>query len=199
MDNSIKSGRSGDIRELVRLEKEEAERSFKSLRFDARLLKRIREATEERPTAWPAFLRKPAPVVALSLVLLALAGFLLFREHSASPFQQTVRTISAVLAEAGDGQKPNERADANQLIRAAEYTDFGWALKGVFYACERQALGNINLTDSLSLIFQKKAPQALSIGDTKNPPSAGEERPRLRTDEEFRTFFIVFLKKLEEV
>jgi len=199
MENSPKSGRSGDIRELVRLEKEEAERSFESHRFDARLSTRIREATEERAAAWPVFLRRPAPVVALSLVLLALAGFLLFREHSASPFQQTVRTISAVLAEAGDGQKPNERADANQLIRAAEYTDFGWALKGVFYACERQALGNINLTDSLSLIFQKKAPQALSIGDRKNRLSAGEEQPRLRTDEEFRMFFIVFLKKLEEV
>jgi len=199
MENSPKSGRSGDIRELVRLEKEEAELSFESHRFEARLSKRIRETTGERAAAWPAFLRKPAPVVALSLLLLALAGFLLFREHAASPFQQTVRMMSAVLAEAGDGRKPHERADAYQIIREAEYTDFGWALKTVFYACERQALGNINLTDSLSLIFQKKAPQALSIGDRKNPPSAGEERPRLRTDEDFRTFFIVFLKKLEEV
>jgi len=199
MENSLKSGRSDDIQELVRLEKEEAERSFENHRFDARLSKRIREATEERAAAWPSFLRRPAPVVALSLLLLALAGFLLFREHSASPFQQTVRMMSAVLAEAGDGQKPHERADANQIIREAEYTDFGWALKGVFYACERQALGDINLTDSLSFIFQKKVPKALSISDRKNPPSAGEERPRLRTDEEFRIFFIVFLKKLEEV
>jgi len=195
----MKPGRSGDIGELVRLEKEEAERSFESRRFDARLLKRIGDASKEKAAARPFFLRKPAPVVALSLLVLAIAGFLFFRKPSASPFQQTVRMMSAVLAEAGDGRKPLQRADVNQLIRKAEYTDFGWALKGVFYACERQALGDFNLTDSLSLIFHKKAPKALSPGDRKNPPAAGEERLRLRTDEEFRTFFIVFLKKLEEV
>jgi len=199
MDHNLKSGRSDDIQDLIRLEKEEAERGFESRRFDARLFWRIREATEEKPVAWPAFLRKPAPVLALSLLLLALAGFLLFRKRPESPFQRTVRTISAVLAEAGDGRKPHGQADANQLLRKAEYTDFGWAVKGVFYACERQALGDINLADCLSLIFQKNAPQTLSSGDRRSLPAAGEEQPRLRTDEEFRRFFIAFLKKLEEV
>jgi hypothetical protein len=195
----MKPGRSGDIGELVRLEKEEAGRSFESRRFDARLLKRIRDASEEKAAARPFFLRKPAPVIALSLLALAIAGFLFFRKPSASPFQQTVRMMSAVLSEAGDGQKPLERADVNQLVRKAEYTDFGWALKGAFFACERQALGDIDLANSLSLIFQKEAPKAFSPGDRKNLPATGVERPRLRTDEEYRTFFIVFLKKLEEV
>lgn len=199
MDHNLKSGRSDDIRGLIRLEKEEAERGFESCQFDARLFKRIREATEEKPVPWLSLLRKPAPVLALLLLLLALAGFLLFRERPESPFRRTVWTISTVLAEAGDSRKLNGRADANQLLRNAEYTDFGWAVKGVFYACERRALGDINLADCLSLIFQKNAPQARSAGERKDLSAVGEERPRLRTDEEFRKFFIVFLKKLEEV
>jgi len=199
MDHNHESGQPDDIQDLIRLEKEMAERGFESRRFDARLFKRIREAREEKPAAWPAFLRKPAPVLALLLLLLALAGFLLFQERPESLFQRTVRTISAVLAEAGDSRKLNGRADANQLVRTAEYTDFAWAVKGVFYDCERRALGDINLADCLSLIFQKNAPQTLSSGDRRSLPAAGEEQPRLRTDEEFRRFFIAFLKKLEEV
>jgi hypothetical protein len=61
------------------------------------------------------------------------------------------------------GQNPHEQAGRTQRIGEAEYTKFGWALKAVFYARERQAL---------------------SIGERKNPHSAREERPRLSTDEE---------------
>ncbi|MBE3143803.1 MAG: hypothetical protein IMZ61_07765, partial [Planctomycetes bacterium] len=38
------------------------------------------------------------------------------------------------------GQNPHEQAGGTQRIGETEYTKFGWALKAVFYARERQAL-----------------------------------------------------------
>jgi hypothetical protein len=194
----MEPGQVDEIQELIRGEKEEAERSFESHRFDARLFERIHKARKGRPAAWPVVLRKPGPIIAFSMLVLALVGFLLFRTFSPSPFQQTVRAMSAVLA-GGDGQRSSGQNRIAHGIARAEYTEFGWALKGVLYACERQALGDVSITDALSRVFLGGASRAASSREGENASSPRKESPKLRTGEDFRMFFAGFLKRFEEV
>lgn len=199
MDDKMNPGQVDEIQELIRREKEEVERSFEGARFDARLFERIGKAEGRRPEAWRIFLKKPGPIIAFSVLVLAIAGLLLFRTFFPSPSEQTVRALSAVLAEAGDGQKSSGQNRMAQRIARAEYTEFGWALKGVLYACERQALGDVSLTDALSRVFLEKTSPVASSQDRDKTPFPRMESPKLRTGEDFRMFFAGFLKKFEEV
>jgi len=199
MNDKMDPDQFDEIREIIRREKEEAERSFDSHRFDAQLFERIGKAREGRSAAWRIFLKKPAPIIAFSVVVLALVGLFLFRTFSPPPFQQTVRALSAVLARAGDGQKTSGQNRTAQRIARAEYTEFGWALKGVLYACERQALADVSLTDALSRVFLEKTSPVASSQDREKAPFPRMESPKLRTGEDFREFFAGFLKKFEEV
>ncbi len=188
-----------EIQEIIRKEKEEAERGFEGARFDARLFERIRKAREQRPTAWPIFLIKPGPVVAFSVLVLAFAGFLLFRTFSPSPLPPTIRAMSAVLDKSGAGRGTSGQDRTAQRIATAEYTEFGWAIKEVLYACKRQALGDVSMTDALSRVFQEAASRAASGRDGEDALSPRVEAPKLRTVEDFRMFFAGFLQKLKEV
>jgi hypothetical protein len=199
MEDRMESGRADRIQELIQREKEDAERNFESSRFDARLFGRIHKATETGPTAWLDLLRKPGPVMALSALVLLIAGFLLFRKLPPSPFQQTVRAMSAVLAEAGDGRHAAEESRLAQRIARAEYTEFGWALKGVLYACERESLGNVDLADALSRVFLDEGSRAALRRGGTNPPLPRADSPQLKSGEDFQSFFSGFLKKFEEV
>ena len=199
MNDKMDPDQFDEIQELIRREKEEAERSFDSHRFDAQLFERIGKAREGRSAAWRIFLKKPAPIIAFSVLVLAIAGFLLFRTFFPLPSEQTVRALSAVLAEAGDGQKSSGQNRMAQRIARAEYTEFGWALKGVLYACERQALGDVSLTDALSRVFLEKTSRVASSQDREKTGFPRMESPKLRTGEDFRIFFADFLKKFEEV
>lgn len=195
----MEPGQVDEIQDLIRGEKEEAERSFESHRFDARLFERIRKTREGRSAAWLFFLRKPGPTLAVSVLVLALVGSLLFRVFPSSPLQQTVRALSAVLTEAGDGRRITGQSHLDQRIAGAEYTEFGWALKGVLYACERQALGDVSITDALSRVFLTKASLAAPSQEGENASSPRMESPKLRSGEDFQMFFSGFLKKFEEV
>jgi len=199
MEDRMGLGRADKIQELIRREKEDAERNFESARFDARLFERIRSASEASPKTWFVFLRKPRPVIALSALLLAIAGFLFFRKLSPSPFQQTVRAMSAVLDDAGDGRKTRGQDSMAQRIATAEYTELGWALKGVLYACERESLGDVELADALSRVFLKEDPRAASRQGGTNPPLPRADSLQLKSGEDFQSFFSGFLKKFEEV
>jgi hypothetical protein len=199
VEDRMDSSQADKIEELIRREKETAERNFESTRFDARLFERIRNATAARQTMWSVLLRKPGPAMALAALVLTIAGFLLFRKPSPSPLQQTVRAISAVLEDAGDGRQMKGGDSMAQRIATAEYTDFGWAFKGVLYACQRESLGEVELADALSRVFLAGAPQAAPSEDRERASSPGMERPTLRTGEDFQTFFTGFLKKFEEV
>lgn len=198
MEGKKGPGRPDKIQELIFKEKEAAETSFEAARFDARLFERIRSAAEPRTAIWLGLLRKPGPVMAISSLVLAVAGLLLLREPSASPIQQTVRAISAVLDDAGAGRKMKGDDSAAQQIVAVEYTDFGWALKGVLYACERQSLEDIDLAESLSRIFlEGPSLPAASRGEGKTRlPDV--ESFKLKTAEDYRVFFTRFLRKFEE-
>jgi len=195
----MEPGQVDEIQDLIRGEKEEAERSFEGQRFDTQLFERIHKSTGGRPATWLFFLRTPGPVMAFSVFVLVLAGFLLFRTFSSSPFQGTVRAMSAVLAEAGDGRRITEQGRMSRRIAGAEYTEFGWALKGVLYACERQSLGDVSLADALSPLFLEKASRAVSNQDGESASSPRVESPKLRTGEDFQMFFTGFLRKFEEV
>ncbi|OFW57612.1 MAG: hypothetical protein A2Y75_08185 [Candidatus Solincola sediminis] len=199
MNENINPGQVDEIQELIRREKEEAERSFEGHGFDAQLSERIGKAREGRSAAWHVFLKKPGPIVAFSVLVLALVGLLLFRTFSPPPFQQTVRAMSAVLAGAGDGQETSGQNRTAQRIARAEYTEFGWAVKRVLYACERQPLGDVSLMDALSPIFLEKASLAAPSQEGENASSPRVESPKLRTGEDFQMFFAGFLKKFEEV
>jgi hypothetical protein len=199
MEDRIKSGRADNIQELIQREKEDAERTFENARFDARLSERIRDAAEARPAVGFVWLRKPGPVMAFSAIVLAIAGFLLFRKLSPSPFQQTVRAMSAVLAEAGDHRQMKGQDSRAQRIATAEYTEFGWALKGVLYACERESLGNVDLADAFSRVFLEENPRAASRRGGTKPPLPRAKSLQLKSGEDFQTFFTGFLKKFEEV
>lgn len=188
-----------EIQEIIRKEKEEAERGFEGARFDARLFERIRKAREPRPTAWPIFLIRPGPVVAFSVLVLAFAGFLLFRTFSPSPLQPTIRAMGAVLEKSGAGRGTSGQDRTAQRIATAEYTEFGWAIKGVLYACKRQALGDVSLTDALSRVLAKGTSQAASGREKGEAAAPGEESFKLQTAEDFRMFFAGFLQKLKEV
>ena len=153
MNDKMDPDQFDEIREIIRREKEEADRSFDSHRFDAQLFERIGKAREGRSAAWHVFLKKPGPIVAFSVLVLALVGLLLFRTFSPPPFQQTVRAMSAVLAGAGDGQETSGQNRTAQRIARAEYTEFGWAVKRVLYACETQPLRAVGRVDDLSPIF----------------------------------------------
>ncbi|MDH4270846.1 MAG: hypothetical protein OEW18_02595 [Candidatus Aminicenantes bacterium] len=199
MEDRMESGRADRIQELIQREKEDAERNFESSRFDARLFGRIQSASEASPKTWFVFLRKPRPVIALSALLLAIAGFLFFRKLSPSPFEQTVRAMSAVLDDAGDGRQMKEQDSMAPRIATAEYTEFGWALKGVLYACERESLGDVELADALSRVFLKEDPRAASRQGGANPPLPRADSLQLKSGEDFQSFFSGFLKKFEEV
>jgi len=199
MDVEKNPGQVDEIQELIRREKEEAERSFESHRFEARLVERIRKATEERPASWLVLLRKPGPIMVFSVFVLALVGSLLFRVFPSSPLQQTVGAMSAAFEKSGAGLGTSGQDRTAQRIATAEYTELGWAIKGVLYACKRQALGDISLTDALSRVFLDAASRAASGRDGEGTLSPRVEAPKLRTDEDYRMFFTGFLKKLEEV
>ncbi len=199
MEDRMEPGQAGKIQELIRREKEEADRNFEGARFEERLLERVHKATETRPTTWLTLLRKPAPVVALSALVLVIAGSLLLRRLPPSSFQQTVREMSAVLAEAGDGRRAAEESRLAQRIATAEYTEFGWALKEVLYACERQALGQVSLTYALSRVLLEEAPRAAPRQAGEKVPFQKAQSPKLRSGEDFQLFFTGFLKKFEEV
>lgn len=188
-----------EIQELIRREKEGAERSFESTRFDSRLFERIQKARERRPAAWPVVLRKPGPIAAFSALVLAVAGFLLFRTFSPSPFPRVVRTMSALLDKPGVGRGASGQDRIAQRIATAEYTEFGWALKRVLYACERQSLEDVSLMDALSRVFLEEVARAASGQGRKTAFSRRMESPKLRTGEDFRMFFTGFLKRFEEV
>jgi hypothetical protein len=195
----MEPGQADEIQELIRREKEEAERSFEGARFDARLFERIGKAEGRRPEAWPVFLTKPGPVVTFFVLILAFAGLLFFRTFSPSPLRPTIRAMSAAFEKSGAGLGTSGQDRTAQRIATAEYTELGWAIKGVLYACKRQALGDISLTDALSRVFLDTASRAASGRDGEGTLSPRVEAPKLRTDEDYRMFFTGFLKKLEEV
>jgi hypothetical protein len=199
MEDRMESGRGDRIQELIKGEKEDAEQNFESALFEAQLFERIQSASEASPKTWFVFLRKPRPVIALSALLLAIAGFLFFRKLSPSPFEQTVRAMSAVLDDAGDGRQMKEQDSMTPRIATAEYTEFGWALKGVLYACERESLGNVDLAEALSRVFLKEDPQAASRRGGTNSPFPRAEFLQLKSREDFQVFFTGFLKIFEEV
>jgi hypothetical protein len=199
MEDRMESGRADRIQELIQREKEDAERNFEGTRFDARLDERIRNSAEPRPTPWLVLLRKPGPAIALSALVLAVAGFLLFQRLSSSPSRQTIRAMSMVLAEAGDGRQTAGQIHLDQKIATTEYTEFGWALKGVLYACQRESLGDVGLADALSLVLMKEQPRSPSPRDGTRPPLPGATSMQLKSGEDFRTFFTGFLNKFEEV
>jgi hypothetical protein len=199
VEDRRETGQVGEIQDLIHREKEEAERSFESARFETQLFERIRSARGARPTIWLVLLRKPGPVMALSALFLAVAGFLLFRKPSPSPFHQTVRAMSAVLEDARDGRQMKGQDSTAQRIATAEYTDFGWALKGVLYACERESLGEIELADAFSRVFLEEARQPAPGRDGGKSSFPRVESLKLRTGEDFQMFFTSFLKKFREV
>jgi len=199
MDAEMNSGQADETQELIRREKEEAGRSFDSARFDARLFERIRRVQEGGPPTWLVWLKKPGPVAAFSALVLAVAGLLLLRTFSPSPFQPTVRAMSAVLDKPGVGRGTSGQDRTAQRMATAEYTEFGWAIKGVLYACERQALGDVSMTDALSRVFLDAASRAAPSREGADTLSPRVEAPKLRTGEDFRMFFTGFLKRFEEV
>ena len=188
-----------EIQELIGGEKEGAERSFDGARFNSRLFERIRRDGERRPAAWLVLLGKPGPVVVISALVVAVSGILLLRTPPSSPYQEAIRAMSAALEKRGVGRETSGQDRIAQKIATAEYTELGWAIKGVLYACERQALGDISLTDALSRVFLDAASRAASGRDGEDILSPRVEAPKLRTAEDYRMFFTGFLKKLEEV
>lgn len=199
MEDRRESNQADRIMELIRAEKEAAETRFETARFDARLFERMRSATAARPTLCVFLLRKPGPAAALAALVLAVAAFLLFRKPSPSPFQQTIRAISAVLEDAGDGRKMKGEDSTAQRMATAEYTEFGWSFKRILYACQRESLSDIDLAAALSLVFLKEArPHAPGWDEAKSSFPRGESFS-LRTEEDFQIFFTGFLKKFEEV
>ncbi len=199
MEDRTESGPADAVEELIRREKEAAERSLENARFDAQLFERIQNAADARPTILFVWLRERGPVVVSSALVLAIAGFLLFQRLSLSRFQQTVQAMSSVLGEAGDGQRMKGRGAKAQRIAGAEYTDFGWALKGVLYACERESLGDVELGDALSRIFPERASRTASGEGREIASPRGMESLKLRSGEDFKMFFTAFLRKFEEV
>lgn len=199
MEGKREPGRPDKIQELIFKEKEAAERNFETLRFETGLFERIRNAEAAKPATGPVSIRKPVPILALTTLLLIIAGFLFFRGPSPRPFERTVRAMSAVLGSAGEGRLMKERDSTAQSITTAEYTDFGWAFKGVLYACQRESLGNVDLVDAFSRFFLEEARQpALGWDGGKSSIPRGESL-NLRTEEDYQMFFTGFLKKFEEV
>lgn len=199
MEDRMDPSQADKIEELILTEKETAERSFDSTRFDTRLFERIRNTSEARPATLSVLMRKPRPVIAISALILVTAGFLLFRRLSPSPFQQTVQAMSAVLAEAGDGQRVTAESRLAQRIATVEYTNFGWALKKILYACERESLSGIELTDALSRVFPGEARQSPPGRDAGKFSFPRMKSLKLRSGEDYQMFFTGFLKKFEEV
>jgi hypothetical protein len=200
MEDERESRRSDRIRELILREKDAAERHFESTRFEARLFERIRNTAEAgRPLSRPALLRRQWPVVAFSVLVLAVAAFLLSRAFSPSPFQRTIRVMGSVLSEAGGRWQTAEGSSLFQRGITPEYTDFGWALKGVLYACERESLGDVGLAESLARVLTEENPQPAPPRDGSKPLLPGSPSLQLKSGEDFRMFFATFLKKLEEV
>lgn len=199
MEDKRESGRPDKIQELILKEKEAAERNFETTRFEAGLFERIRNAEAIKPATGPVFIRRPGPVLALAALLLIIAGFLFFRRPSPPPFEQTVRAMSAVLGTTGYGRQIEDKDSTAQRISVAEYTEFGWALKGVLYACERESLGDVGLAEALYRVLLRGTPRAAPSAAREQSYSPGEEGIRLRTDRDFQTFFTGFLKKFEEV
>lgn len=199
MEDNLNPCPADKIEELIRREKEAAERTFENARFETQLFERVRNAEDAGPTTWFVWLRKRGPVVASSALILAIAGFLLFRKPPLSRFQQTVQAMSTVLVDARDGGRSAEEERPAQRIVGAGYTDFGWALKGVLYACERESLGDVELEDALSRIFLEEARQSAPgrVGGKSSFPRM--ESLKLRSGEDFKMFFTAFLKKFEEV
>ena len=195
----MESGRADKIQEVIDGEKEEAGQNFDSQRFETALFKRIRDAKERSSAPAPVFLRKPWLAAAFSAILLAVAGSLIFRAWPRSQPQPAAQAIGAVLALSGDGRRDAQDNRPARGIDGPEYTELGWALKGVLYAYKRQALGEVSLTGALS--------GALRSGPGPGGPGENVSQPkyprtgslRLRTGEEFRMFFARFLKSLEEV
>lgn len=199
MKDRMDPGQADKIEELILTEKETAERSFDSTRFDTRLFERIRNTSEARPAILSLLMRKPGPVMAISALVLVTAGFLLFQRLSPSPFQQTVQAMSAVLAEAGDGQRASVESRLAQRIATVEYTDFGWALKKILYACERESLSGVELTDALSRVFPEGARQPPPGRDGGKSSFSRMKSFKLRSGEDYQMFFSGFLKIFEEV
>jgi hypothetical protein len=199
MDDEMKRGLVDEIQELIGLEKEEADRHFEAGRFDSRMMERIRQEKERKARFWPIIVGRFGPRTAVVLILLAVAGVILFREFSRPSPGPTARIITRLLSAAGGGRLDPDRTDRAPRLDGAEYTEVGWALKGVLYASLRQSLEDIGLTGALST----------ALGGTATPAAPGEEqspssfpRPesmKLRTGEEYRLFFSGFLKRLKEV
>jgi hypothetical protein len=199
MKADMNTEKADALEELIRGEKEEAERRFDDHRFDVRLFDRICRAEEGRSTGLLVWLTKPGPALAILALFLVISGFLLFRMLSPSPPPQTGRAISAIFDRAGGGLRNIELDGLAQKIATAEYTDLGWALKRVFYACERRALKDVSITDAISLAFLEKDSGDAFSRRGENAAFPRMESPKLRTGEDFQIFFSGFLKRLEEV
>ena len=199
MEDKWGGGPSDEIDTLIGREKEAADRNFDDRQFEGRLLERVRRAGKREAQASPFVLPKFVPVTALAVVLLAISGFLIYRAWPRLQPHPADQAIGTVLARSGYGRLEAQVYGSNWGIERPEYTEFGWALKGVLYASKRQALGDVDLTGALSGAL-REGPGPGSSGE--NPDRPVYQRPgslRLGSGEDFRMFFSGFLKRLEEV
>lgn len=199
MEDRRERGQVDEIAALIRREKEAADRNYDGRLFEARLLERVRRAGQRESHATPFVFKKLVPVAALAAIVLSIAGSLIFRALPRPQPQPADQAIGAVLARSGEGRLDAQENGTDRKIDRLEYTEFGWALKGVLYASKRQALGDVSLTGALSGAL-RSGTRPGAPGENVGPPKYPRRGSlKLRSGEEFRMFFSGFLKSLEEV
>ena len=121
MENEKEQSYFGEIRELIREEKETAGRAFEECRFENRIWETIRKPQGQKRRFFVFSLKEPLPVVGLSLAVIALGAALLFRLFSPSPFEKAIERWESVFTQAAEAKIL--RADSEQ--QKAEFTAFG--------------------------------------------------------------------------
>ncbi len=195
MENESKESGLAEIRELIRGEKETAGRPFEESRFENRIWETIRTPRGQKRRSFIFSLKEPLPAAGLSLAVIALGAFLLYRLLSPSPFEKAIQKWDSVLIQAAEAKI----LGADSERQKAEFTEFGWALKRILYDFERKRLEDVSLIDSLAKAFPNKTGQSFFPREGMNPPAPGKDSPRFRNDENFRKFITLFSKKFEEV
>lgn len=175
--------------ELIQKEKEEALLHFHKQDFRARLNRRIKEdSTAPSPSVF--WFRKPV-VAAISVLVLAILGWIAVQVLAPSPYEREARAIEKTLAQAFDTQEillaqhipPVEPQPGPENLH-----EFKLSLKRVVYSAQRENIPDSDVPEILSQVLQNAA--LLKESEEEGPDGLNPENDFKENNSQHRLYKI---------